>query len=347
MLAREAAQIEQPRLHPLEPLGVEGERGAGLGQRIFGFGRLDHRTIERGERRCQCLMFVRDAVEPSRRLPQARQRAGGTVEVIRHAAQLLGEPRALLHRCTLACEHLFFAGFGGQLAQFGDTVLEPFAVALGGLEIGLRGSQCRLGLAPTGVGRSDGRRIESPEGVEQRAMTARREQPTIVMLAMDLDQPSAELAQQRGRNRLVVDAGAAAAVGLDDPAHDKGLAGLALEAVVGQQRGDHGIAVDLEARGHHRLRRAVTDQRGLGALAEGKPQSVEQDRLARTGFASERTEPSGEIEVERLDQHDVANGQPDQHWPTLTRSGGAREQGTNGRPFSRRHFCFLAFSCRA
>ena len=46
-------------------------------------------------------------------------------------------------------------------------------------------------------------------------MAARIEQAAIVMLAVNLDEQGAELAQQAGRDRLVVDEGAAAAVGLD------------------------------------------------------------------------------------------------------------------------------------
>jgi hypothetical protein len=58
-------------------------------------------------------------------------------------------------------------------------------------------------------------------------VAARVEQAAIVMLAVDLDEQSAELAQHSRRDRLVVDEGAAAAVRLDQPADDQRLAAVA------------------------------------------------------------------------------------------------------------------------
>ena len=72
--------------------------------------------------------------------------------------------------------------------------------------------------------------VDPAERVEQGAVAARIEQAAIVVLAVDLDQRGAELAQQPGGDRLVVDEGAAAAVGLDDAADDERLAGLVRRA---------------------------------------------------------------------------------------------------------------------
>src|SRR3546814_16948430 len=58
-------------------------------------------------------------------------------------------------------------------------------------------------------------------GVEQGAVAAWVEQAAIVMLAVDFDQRAAEVAQQGGRTGLIVDEGAAAAVGLDDATDDQ------------------------------------------------------------------------------------------------------------------------------
>ena len=40
---------------------------------------------------------------------------------------------------------------------------------------------------------------------------------------------------------------------------------------------------------------------------------IEQDRLARAGLAGEHAEACPEVQVERFDQHDVANGERGQH----------------------------------
>jgi hypothetical protein len=67
-------------------------------------------------------------------------------------------------------------------------------------------------------------------------VAARVEQAAIVMLAVDLDQSGSQLAQQAGRNRLIVDEGAAAAIGAHQPPDDQRLPRLALETVLDQHR---------------------------------------------------------------------------------------------------------------
>ena len=103
-----------------------------------------------------------------------------------------------------------------------------------------------------------------------------------------------------GRRRLVVDEGAAAAVGLDDAADDQRLAGLAVEPVLGEQ----GAAPDGRAA---RSKLAVTtacacavpDQPAVGAGAERQAERIEQDRLARAGLAGQHAEARAEFELER------------------------------------------------
>ena len=126
-------------------------------------------------------------------------------------------------------------GSGGEPVELGDGMLEPFAVAGGGLQILARPGQRRLGLAPGAIGALRRGAVDPAERVEQGAVAARIEQAAIVMLAVDLDEQGAELADQGDRGGLVVDQGPAAAVGADDPADDERLARLALEAVVAEQ----------------------------------------------------------------------------------------------------------------
>ena len=60
------------------------------------------------------------------------------------------------------------------------------------------------------------------------------------------------------------------------------------------------------------------------ALVEAE--SIEQDRLARAGLAGEHAEPRPERQVERFDQHDVADGELGQH------GGEASITGAPGNP---------------
>ena len=57
---------------------------------------------------------------------------------------------------------------------------------------------------------------------------------------------------------------------------------------------------------------AGAHQAGVGARARGQAQCVQDDRLARAGFAGKRGQARPERQVEGLDQNDVADSEPDQ-----------------------------------
>jgi hypothetical protein len=144
-------------------------------------------------------------------------------------------------------------------------------------------------------------------------MSARVQEPAIVMLAVDFDQQSADLAQQPRRDRLVVDEGAAAAVRLDDSADRQRLAGLARQAVLLEQ-GERGMTRrQLEGDADRRLALAAAHEAAVGAGAERQAQGVEEDRFSGAGFAGQDAEAGAEFQVERFDQHHVADRQAGQH----------------------------------
>ena len=72
-------------------------------------------------------------------------------------------------------------------------------------------------------------------------------------------------------------------------------------------------ARDLEHGGDLALLGAVAHQRLVAAAAQGQREGVEQDRLAGAGLAGEHGKAVGEIDVEPVDQHDVADGEPGEH----------------------------------
>ena len=51
----------------------------------------------------------------------------------------------------------------------------------------------------------------------------------------------------------------------------------------------------------------------LGDRAEGEREGVEQDRLAGAGFAGQHGKAGGKIDVEPIDQDDVADREPCEH----------------------------------
>ena len=140
-------------------------------------------------------------------------------------------------------------------------------------------------------------------------MRCRVQQPALLALALDLDEAVAEFAQQPDAGRLVVDKGAAAAVGGNQPAqHDR----------AGEVGADPGLAQDRRA-GWLSPDREFGDDRGLlgprahqariGPLAERQPERIEQDRLAGAGLAGQHAQPGTERQGQAVDQDDVADRQ--------------------------------------
>ena len=159
---------------------------------------------------------------------------------------------------------------------------------------------CQAAASAAGVDRVLG------EGVEDRAVVGRVEQAALLELALDLDEAVAELAQQPDARRLVVDKGAAAAVGADQPAQHDRLA-VAVEPGLAQDRVRRVVAPDRELGRHRRLLAPRPHQPGLGPLAERQAQRIQQDRFAGAGLAGQHAQPRPEGEVEAVDQDNVAD----------------------------------------
>ena len=73
------------------------------------------------------------------------------------------------------------------------------------------------------------------------------------------------------------------------------------------------LLAQLEDRGHLPLLGAFADQRRLAARAEREREGIEQDRFAGAGLAGQCRQAGAEIDVEPVDQDDVADGKPGEH----------------------------------
>ena len=58
---------------------------------------------------------------------------------------------------------------------------------------------------------------------------------------------------------------------------------------------------------------AGANQPGIGPVPQHQAQGIEQDRFARPGLTSQHAQPAREIQVERLDQDNIADGKTGQH----------------------------------
>ncbi len=309
MLAGQRADVEQPRFDLFEPRRVERQGVGRAGDAVFGVARLDHRAVERCQGLGQQGMVGRAALDPPRRLAQQRDGALRPAEQFVEAAQRFAGLHARLHRGPLFGQASLLAVFGREAFDLLARMLEIVAVALGvrrgGARLEQRGFEARDG----GPGALDRTRLELAEGVEQRAMAARIEQAAIVVLAVDLDQQIAKLADQSRRNSSRPDEGAAAAVAFQCSADDQRFAGLGIDPLFAKDGMNRMARRKRDLGGDRRLTLAGPDETGIGAGAKRQAERVEQDRLARAGFAGEHAEPGLELELEPVDQHDVVDGE--------------------------------------
>ena len=73
------------------------------------------------------------------------------------------------------------------------------------------------------------------------------------------------------------------------------------------------VARKLEGGGHLPLLGTLAHQRGVAAGAERKRKGIEQNRFAGAGFASQDGEAGTEIDVQTIDQDDIADREPGEH----------------------------------
>ena len=116
-------------------------------------------------------------------------------------------------------------------------------------------------------------------------MGLRVKQAVGIELAVDFDQRLTQPAQKRDADRLIVDIGAAAAVGRDDPAQHQRI--FDLQPLLTHQRYGGVVVGQVELGGDRGLIAAVADQRAVAAASQRQPQRIQQDGLAGAGLAGQ------------------------------------------------------------
>ena len=131
------------------------------------------------------------------------------------------------------------------------------------------------------------------------------DQRTLVMLTVNLDQRRAQTLQDLRADRLIVDEGARAAVAELRAPQDQLVIGWNI--VLGEERARRMRSRQVENCGHLPLLGPLAHQRDVAAGAERQRKGVEQDRLAGAGFAGQHGKAGGEVDIEPIDQDDVAD----------------------------------------
>ena len=314
--AQLAGRVEERR-HPLfhlrkmlgvdvHPLGVGPQLAGRLvdldQRRIQQLGRILQRRIDLGQPAQPCLQAAQPAADgivvPLQRIDQGV--GPGQQVVSMRQPLLLGRQRFPLARCQ------------PQLREFIDLPLQPldpdglFARAMTGR------FQCPGRLLPLlpvlpKLGQLP---FLSGHAVEQLALGARPQQMLRLVLAMNVHQLLAQLAQPRNRARVAVDLCPRTAVLLDDAPQQQGTR-ITGQIVFGQPGGQR--VVDAELRRDVGPLGPFADQRGIAASAQHQAHRIQQDRLARAGLAGQYGEARPEFDLGRFDDHEIPESQPVQH----------------------------------
>ena len=271
-----------------------------------------------GDHRLRLLIRWRQAIQGAGGVPErlGRARAAAAVARLQFAKRgrdAFGPPFALLQALAFGSQHRLLALLGRQRAQLLDCVAQEFLVARrrGDLRAGL--GQRPLGSAPAAPGLATGHalNLQPTEGVEQPGMGGGIGEADLVMLALHLNELAGEAAQQADGDRLVIDEGPAAAIGLDHAAQDQRI--FNSDALFGQGGEDRMAGGRGEGGGNRALRLPGPNQTGFRPEAAGQAQAIEQDRFAGAGLAGQHGQAGSKSEVQPFDQDHVADRERDQH----------------------------------
>ncbi len=228
-------------------------------------------------------------------------------------AQILGDLFGLHHAGAAFRQRGFLARLGRKLRQLVSRMAQPVGLALGTLHLGAVARDLLLGIAadcpqPGDLG---GFGLQAPIGVQQQPVGGGIDKGAVVMLAVDFDQRAADAAQHLDRHRLVVEEGAGAAVGKLDPAKDQFLVG---RNVVRLEDGPRRVTCRHVERGSHlALLGALAHETRIATRTKRKCKGIEQDRFSGASLAGQHRQAGGKIDIEAINQDDVADREPDQH----------------------------------
>ena len=135
----------------------------------------------------------------------------------------------------------------------------------------------------------------------------------MLVLAVDVHQPSAQGAQLLYGHGAAVDPGPRAALAADHPAQVAFAVGR--QVLFLQPAFDLGQGREVEACGHLGPLAAMADEAGVGAFAQRQAEGIDQDRLARARLAGQHRHAGADLQLQRLHDDEVADVDVGQHAP--------------------------------
>jgi len=274
---------------------------------------LDPGRRQQLEHRLQAFVERHQRLEARRDPVDLRQR--GRVGFREHVdGRLCGfeQRRGVRQALVIRFDNLPFARLRRNLAEFLHNPSQAVLLRRGARRHRFGFLARPLAVAPMSECGSDpgGLFAEAAMLVEQMLLRARLQQRLMRVLTVHIDQQFAQLAQLRKSCRAAIDERAAAPVCIDGPPQQGHVAAL-LHLVGGEpvrcNRAKTKLGSDLRARA------PLADHVGIAALTEREQQGIDEDRLAGTRFTGQHCEAGREVDVEHVDDDEIANGKRKQH----------------------------------
>ena len=171
MLARQRANVEQPRFSLIQPPGIEGQRIRCPCNPILGLAGFDYSSIQSREGLSQQRMLSGAAFDPPGGLPELCDGAVRAAEHLVEASQRLPGLQAGLHCRPFFGQTRLLTFLRGQGLDLLARVLEIFPVALGSFDLCARLLHLGFDTDDLVPGLHSRARVQAAEGVEKRAVT--------------------------------------------------------------------------------------------------------------------------------------------------------------------------------
>lgn len=144
-------------------------------------------------------------------------------------------------------------------------------------------------------------------------MTLGIQQSPVVVLSMNLHRKHPKVPQHARGNRCPANESAAAAIAFHGAPDDQRLTWFTLDLMFGKKfvRGMIGGQVELGTDACALL--TIAHECGIGACAERKSKSIEEDGFASARFAGEDSKAGLEFQFQPLDQNHILDGELPQH----------------------------------
>lgn len=147
--------------------------------------------------------------------------------------------------------------------------------------------------------------------VEQRALRFAAQQRLMRMLTVNVDQALAYLAQLLDGDWRAIQVCARSAFDVYQSTQQQAV--LRIQVVRLQALGCDRRIVEIELGTYLGTLATCPYQAAVGAIAEGKGQGIDKNRLAGAGFTGQGAEAPLKFELQAIDQHEIANRQTAEH----------------------------------